>query len=372
MNLFGEDDEMAAVVTAYAEKGASLHLGEADFDESWRRLASLGVLGRPGSIRHAVAAIEGLGLAGVDPGICYAVASQLFGLQLPLRRLLSEEQLSLLEPVEAGRTRLCHASTEEGGGSDPLAMATSATRRDDGSYVLNGRKAFVTAAPVADVALVFARTEAGRSPFALSAFLVDLDAPGVRREAPVEKTAIVGAPMGGLTFDGVLVPPGRLVAEAGSGLAVLGVTTSWERALLLSYALGPMRLLLERTVEWCRTRRQFDRPMGANARVAARVADIALRVHRSRALVYAMAARLDDGVPIRRLGPAAAAVKISISEDYVRLTEEAAMLAGVRAYVEGMPLRADPASALAALTYAGPNDLLRVTIARDLGLPVEN
>ena len=369
-------DDAAAVadrIEKFREIGAGL-AGlplASDFRGSWRKVADSGVLDAA-SVTDGVAALEGLGLGGLDQGLVYGLTSQLFGIQLPLSRLLNDYGRQLLAGTRGGETLLCHASTEERGGSDMLATTTEAHRQRDGSYRLTGAKSFVTAAPVADVALVLARTDPGRHPFSLSAFLVDLGLPGISRGAPVTKSALPGVPMGALTFADVRLGPESLVLGEGSGLTVMNATTTWERALLLSYALGPIRLVLERTSDWCRQRRQFDRPMGASHQVAGRVADIALRVHRSRALLYAIAGRLDRGTPIRHLTAEAAMVKIAVTEDHVRIVQEATVLAGVRAFVAGEPTFADQASALAGLTYAGPNDLLRVTIARELGLPVGN
>ncbi|EST31224.1 acyl-CoA dehydrogenase family protein [Streptomyces roseochromogenus] len=368
--------EQEVVVGKFRELAGTLpaFTGRDGFRAHWRELAGLGVLheGGDGWVTEAVARFEGLGLGGIDPGLCYGAASQLFGIQMPLRMLLSSGQLGLLDGTATGELLLCHASTEEGGGSDPLSGTTTATRLPDGSYRLSGRKSFITAAPVADRGLVFARTGEGRSPFALSAFLVDLDSPGVTRGAPEDKSALPGVPMGSLTFDDVTVPADRLVLREGAGLMVMAATTTCERALLLSYALGPMRRLLEETVQWAATRRQFDRPMGASHQVAGRVADMAIRVHRSRELIYGMARRIDGGTAVRHLANEAAMVKISVTEDHLHLAETAGMLAGVRAFIRDRDGFADLASALAGSVYAGPNDLLRVSVARGLGLPVGN
>jgi alkylation response protein AidB-like acyl-CoA dehydrogenase len=354
-----------------------------DFRSQWRVLAESGVLaddkgsGRngsssPGPVTRAVAAIEDIGMAGAGAGLCYAMATQRFGIQFPLRDLLPAGPLADLRAVECGDVLLCHALTEEGGGSDPLSMTTRADLQPDGSYRLTGRKAFVTAAPIADIALVFARTSSGRNPFALSPFLVDLTAPGVTRSTPFPKTALVDVPMGALDFDAVRLTPDQLLGGEGGGLALLTSTTSWERALLLSYALGPMRRVLDRTIQWCRTREHFGRKMGASHLVAARVADMSLALFRSRQLVYAIAARLDSGTRPRQLATDAALTKISIAEDYTTFSQLAAMLGGVRSYIDESGLTVDLISPMAAATYAGSNDLLRISIARALGLPVEN
>lgn len=324
-----------------------------------------------GPVTRSLAIVEGIGLAGLDEGVCYALASQVFGMQFPLRAVLPPAAWEAIAHIQSGREVLCHALTERGGGSDPLSMDTCA-RRDGEGYVLTGAKTFITAAPVADHAIVFARTAPGRHPFALSAFLFPLDLPGVTRSEPFAKTALPKVPMGELVFDQVRLPAGSLIGEEGSGLALMASTTAWERAVLLGYALGPMRRTLGRIVAWAADREHFGRRMGASHQVASRVAEMALVLHRSRVQVYALASRLDAGTPARQLAAEAALTKISISEDFVRLTEHATALSGVRAFIADSELPADLHSPMAALTYAGSNDLLRVGIARQLGLPVEN
>jgi alkylation response protein AidB-like acyl-CoA dehydrogenase len=368
------------VVDEFRERAADIAENAAadDFRARWRSLAALGVLRRtgggpdgPGPVVRGLAAIEGIGLAGIDPGLCYALTSQLFGMQHPLHTTLSRPGQDITAPVEEGRTLLCHALTERGGGSDPLSMTTRAEQDRDG-YVLTGAKTFVTAAPVADLAIVFARTATGRTPFALTAFMVPLDTPGVSRGETFDKTALRSAPMGELLFDGARLPTAAVIGQEGSGLGIMSATTAWERALILGYALGPMRLLLDRTARWAREREHFGRRMGASHQVAARISDLAMALHRSRIQLYTLAAALDAGTGARQLAAEAALTKISVSEDYVRMTEHATALAGVRAFLPDTDLAADPLSPLAALTYAGPNDLLRVGVARQLGLPVEN
>ncbi|TVL87419.1 acyl-CoA dehydrogenase [Streptomyces sp. SAJ15] len=323
-----------------------------------------------GEVAGTLAALEGLGLAGVDIGLCYALTSQAFGMQFPLRPWLTAEQRAGLAGAADGDRLLCHALTEAGGGSDPLSMTTRAERRPDGSYVLRGEKRFVTAAPVADTALVFARTGEGRSPFALSAFLVDTAAPGVVRGAAVHKTALTGVPMGGLRLDGVRVATEARVGEEGAGLAVLTATTTWERALLLGHALGPMRRTLDRTLEWAKSREHFGRRMAASHLVAGRICEMALALYRSRKLLYGVAARLDAGVSVRQVADEAALIKISVTEDHQAFARHAAQLGGVRAFLRDDELAVDLAGPMAGSSYAGPNDLLRITVARQLGLPV--
>jgi alkylation response protein AidB-like acyl-CoA dehydrogenase len=343
------------------------------FREKWLVMATTGLLHLgDGGAASKLAMVEGLGWAGVDPALCYGMASQLFGMQLPMIPRLSEHQKKRLAGLESGEKLLCHALTEAHGGSDPMSMETIAERQQDGSYRLSGEKSFITAAPVADHALVFVRTGKGRSAFDLSAALVDLSVKGVSRSAALEKIALPGVPMGVLTFDGVRLDEECLLGGEGAGFSVLTATTTWERALLMGYALGPMRRMLAQTVEWGSGRKHFGRVMGSSHMVAGHVADMSMALYRSRKLLYGIARRIDSGVAIRQLSGEAAMVKISVSEDFTRLSQLAAQLGGVRSYIVDSGRAVDLISPLASMTYAGVNDLLRITVARQTGLPVEN
>ena len=351
---------------------------------AWRRLLALESVaeiveapfrtGRgTGAIGHSVAVLEGLGSGGLAPGLCYALASQVFGIQWPLAGTgaLTDEQK---QAIVGGSTILCHALTEEGGGSDPLSMRTeaSADPTSPADYLLSGGKAFVTAAPIADLALVFARTAPGRSPFALTAFLVPTELPGVARSAPLAKLALPEIPMGNLHFDHVRLPAGAAVTPEGAGMALLMDTTTWERALLFSYAIGVLQRRLDRLTERLGERQQFGRPLGASPLVAGRVADLAIALHRMRTLVTSMADELDSATPLRVLANRASMVKVSCAQDLAAFESGAGVLTGVRSVIADSGITAGVTDGLAAAIYAGTNDLLRIGIAHHLGLPVEN
>lgn len=353
------------------------------FRDGWRALLSIpsvaavmtdSLRGETGGgvVENAVAVIEGLGRAGVPAGLCYALTSQIFGIQWPLSSSARRPLDPYADGIVDGSLILCHALTEETGGSDPLSMRTAATATGDG-YRIDGRKAYVTAAPEADLILTFARTDEARHPFALSSFLIPADRAGVARSEPFAKVALTEVPMGAVDFDGVAATDADLVAAEGSGLAFLSSTTTWERALLMSYALGGMHATIDRVVAWLRDRRQFGRSLGANPLVASRVADLATIRHRVRTLVYDMARRIGAGTtPLSALATDAAQVKISCAQDLLAFDTAAAPLFGARSVIADSGYRIDVTSAIAASIYAGTNDLLRVSIARDLGLPVEN
>ncbi|WP_018180251.1 acyl-CoA dehydrogenase family protein [Jongsikchunia kroppenstedtii] len=361
-----------------------------DFRDAWRTLLSIpsvaGVMADSlrgatggGAVENAVAVIEGVGRAGVPAGLCYALTSQVFGIQWPLSTLSRKPLDPYVDGLTDGSLILCHALTEDTGGSDPLSMRTAARRTaesadvDGADFQIDGRKAYVTAAPAADLILTFARTDEARHPFALSAFLIPADRAGVTRSEPFEKVALTEVPMGAIDFDAVRATEADLVTTEGSGLAFLASTTTWERALLMSYALGGMHATIERVVGWLRDRQQFGGSLGSNPLVASRVSDLATIRYRVRTLVYDMARRIDAGAtPLSAMSTDAAQVKISCAQDLLQFETTAAPLFGARAVIADSGYHVNATSAVAASIYAGTNDLLRVSIARDLGLPVEN
>jgi len=346
------------------------------FREYWKTLSGLGILdissNQDSLATRKLAQIEGLGRSSCPGGLCYAIASQLFGMQMPIRSWLTLAQAEKLEKLKYGEHILCHALTEEHGGSDPFEMQTHCHRLPGGGWRLTGQKKFVTAAPVADFALVFAKTDQGRNPFSLSAFLVDLTQPGVSRSKPFAKTVLKEVPMGELRFDEVNLEPWQIIGEEGSGLSLLAATTTWERALLMSYALGHMQVTLNNCVRWANQRQHFGRRMSQSHQVAARISDMAMLTIRSRSLLYDAARRIDAGEPVHALNGFASATKISISEDFDLFTRHAAQLFGVRAFISDSEYCTDFAAPAAAKVYAGTNDLLRVGLAHGLGVAVEN
>ena len=183
--------------------------------EQWRACADFGVLGgclekKYGGgglpLTHSVAVYEGLGYGCNQGGLIFGLCSQLLSVQMTLQRTGSPQlKERYLAGMISGQLIGAHAITERGAGSDAFSIQTVA-RREGECFRLSGSKAYVTAAPDADLALVFARTSEEPGPFCLTAFLVDLGWEGVSRGEVFHKSGLKGIEMGELHFDGVPVP----------------------------------------------------------------------------------------------------------------------------------------------------------------------
>ncbi len=326
--------------------------------------------GRP--VAEQVAAFEGLGWGCRDSGFVYAAISQVFGIQMILVLLGSEELCRRYLPgAISGEIQLLHCFTEEGGGSDAFGMETSAVKNEDGDWILSGTKTFITNGPQGDVAMVWAKTTEGRSPFALTAFMVDLTWQGASYGREFEKIGLRTVPMGEVIFEDVVVPADHVIGRKGGGLAALTESTGWERALLLTAALGPMARVLEEVVEWTRTREAYGKPIGAHQQVSSRVANMVMRHRLSRMAIYDMAARLGDGDSIQSHLESAAVTKLFVSENYTPFMIDAMQNFGVRGILYDWDIQQDLRDSIPATIYVGTSETMRNTIAKLAGVPVE-
>ena len=346
--------------------------------EQWRACADFGVLGGclerkyGGSglpLTHLVAVFEGLGYGSNQGGLIFGLCSQLLSLQMTLQMTGSPQLKGQYLPgMISGELIGAHAVTERGAGSDAFSIQTVA-RREGECFRLSGSKAYVTASPDADLALVFARTSEEPGPFCLTAFLVDLRWEGVSRGEVFHKSGLKGIEMGELHFDGVPVPIDHVVGAEGGGVGILAESTGWERALLPATLLGPMRRSIDGCTEWARKREQFGRPIGAFQQVSARIANMVMRHQICRQTVYDMAARLQQSTTVHPLTQQAAIVKLFVTENAIQVQLDALQVMGVRGYLEESPVQQDLKDSLAGTLWSGTSETLRNTIARFAGLP---
>lgn len=380
LDLICEETAAWAADTFGAEASARDWLGESYAETQWKSLAEHGLFGicmptrfggegRP--VSHVVAAFEGLGRGCRDSGLVYAAISQVFGIQMALVLLASDELLDRYLPaIITGDLALAHGFTEEDGGSDAFGMTTSAVKHD-GGWMLNGTKTFITNAPNADLAMVWAKTGDGRSPFALSCFLVDMRTAGASHGRTFEKIALRTVHMGELVFENVVVPNDHVIGRAGGGLQALTESTGWERAVLLTSALGPMARVLDEVVEWTKDRQAYDRPIGSFQQVSAKVADMVMRYKMSRMAIYDMASRLGHGESIQAWMQDVAIAKLFVSENYLPFMMDAVQTFGVRGILTDWPVQQDLRDAIPSTIYVGTSESMRNTIAKLQGVPVE-
>ncbi len=247
----------------------------------------------------------------------------------------TDEQKRHWLPRLAGGAVASFALTEAEAGSDPSGLTTSATRDGDG-YVISGAKRFITNAPVADLFVLFARTDPqARGTRGISVFLVEADRDGVRVGPKDRKTGQAGAWTAEVFFDQVRVPLSGLVGgQEGAGFGEAMKSLVRGRVHIAAVCVGMAERLLAESVAHARNSKQGGQPIGEFQLVQAMLADIQTGAYAGRAMVTEAARNYDSGAD-RRIGPSA--VKLFCSEMVGRAADLAVQIHGGLGYMRGVP-----------------------------------
>ena len=176
--------------------------------------------------------------------------------------------------------------TEPGAGSDALgSMATTATK-DGNEYVLNGRKLFITNGPIADVLLVYAKTDRGAGAHGISAFIVESDFPGFSVAQTLDKMGFRGNPTGELIFEDCRVPAENLIGGENKGVSVVMSGLDLERAFVSMVSLGISERAFELALDYVKTREQFGQPLASFQMVQSKLAEMYSDIETMKSLAY--------------------------------------------------------------------------------------
>lgn len=209
-----------------------------------------------------------------------------------------QQRRKYLPDLCAGRKIGALGLTEPGAGSDALGSMRTTARREGDHYVLNGGKIFITNGPVADVLLVYAKTDRAKGAHGISAFIVEKDFPGFKVAQKLTKMGYRGSQTAELVFEDCRVPAENMVGAENSGVAVVMSGLDLERAMIAPLCLGVAERALELSVDYARTRQQFGKPIGSFQMVQSMLADMYVQVEAMRTFTYrtlAEAAPLEVG-----------------------------------------------------------------------------
>jgi acyl-CoA dehydrogenase len=267
-------------------------------------------------------------------------------------------------PRLAGGEVSSFALTEAEAGSDPSGLTTRAVRDGDG-YVISGAKRFITNAPLADLFVVFARTDPGaRGTRGISVFLVEADRDGVRVGPKDRKMGQAGAWTAEVFFEDVAVPAAALIGgQEGAGFAEAMKSLVRGRVHIAAVCVGMAERLLDESVAHARSSRQGGQPIGEFQLVQAMLAEIQTGVLAGRALVLQTALDYDSGAD-RRIGPSAA--KLYCAEMVGRAADLAVQIHGGLGYMRGVPVERMYRDARLFRIYEGTSEIQKLIIGRAL------
>lgn len=282
-------------------------------------------------------------------------------------RYANEEQRGRWFPgLAAGRLLTAVAMTEPGTGSDLAGIRTTAVRDGD-HYVLNGAKTFITGGFLADLVIVVARTssDAGNRRAGLSLLVVEGGMPGFTRGRFLNKLGIKVQDTVELSFENVRVPVANRLGDEGAAFGYLGHNLPQERMAVAVGSVAQARAALDATVAYVKERKAFGTPVASFQNTKFELAAVAAEVEAAQAMLDRAVLELVDG---GLSGADAAKVKLFCTEMQARAVDRCLQLFGGYGYMLEYPIARLYADARVARIYAGTSEVMKVIIAKSLGL----
>jgi acyl-CoA dehydrogenase len=341
--------------------------------ETWRRLGAEGFLGPAmpeayggagGDFRYDAVVIEELAYLRAH-GLMTTVHSSIC---MPyLVSYGSEEQkLRYLPPAIAGELLLAICMTEPGTGSDLAAVQTRAIRDGD-HYVVNGAKTFISIGQLAGLFIVVAKTDPAASPphKGISLLLVEADTPGCVKGRKLEKLGLPAQDTSEIFFEDCRVPRANLLGNEGEGFAMLMQKLQQERLCIGIASVASCQRALDDTIAYVKQRHAFGQPIAAFQNTQFTLAELATQVELGRAFVDKLVLAHVDG---EEIVSEVSMAKWWTTDLQKRLTAECLQLHGGYGFMLEYPISMDYADAAVQSIYAGSNEIMKVIIARRLGL----
>jgi len=277
-----------------------------------------------------------------------------------------EQHRKYLPGAIAGDLLLGIAMTEPGTGSDLANVQTRALRHGD-HYVLNGAKTFISNGQIGDLFIVVARTDPDADPphAGISLLLVEATAPGFVRGRKLDKLGLRGQDTSELAFEDCVVPTANLLGSEGHGFKMLMEKLQQERLCIAVASLASSQRALHDTIEYVKQRHAFGQPLAAFQNTQFTLAELATEVEIGQAFIDKLLVAHVRGEEIVK---EVSMAKWWTTDLQKRLTSKCLQLHGGYGFMHEYPIATDYADAAVQTIYAGANEIMKVIIARRMGL----
>lgn len=314
-----------------------------------------------GGCMDIVLAVEQIGRGDVAVGTAFA--ANFLG-SFPILIGGSEEQKNKYLPeVASGRKFAAFGLTEANAGSDASGIQTTAVLDGD-EWVLNGTKQWITNGGEADIYSVVAITDRARGPRGASIFILEKGDPGFTFGPKEKKMGIRASSTTELIFKDCRIPKDRIVGRAGTGFITVMKTLDLSRPGIASLAVGLAQGALDEVVPYAKQRRQFGKPIISFQAVQHLLADMAVGIESSRALVYATARHIDAHP--KNVSRVSAMCKTCATDMAMKVTTDAVQVMGGYGYMCDYPVEKMMRDAKILQIYEGSNQIQRNVIGQEL------
>lgn len=282
----------------------------------------------------------------------------------PLMQAGTKEQLEkYLVPAVQNKIKIVFALTEPGAGSDAGSMVTTATKDGD-YYVLNGRKCFISGAPIADYCIVYAKTDMSKGNKGISAFVVDMKAPGVSCGKHEAKMGIVGYPTSDVVLEDVRVHKSDMLGKENMGFINAMKTLDGGRLGVSAQSIGVAQGCLDEAIKYSKERVQFGKPICKNQAIAFMIADMATKLTAAKELVYLAAQMKDKNDP--KASMYCSMAKYYASETCNEIAAKAVQIHGGYGFIKEYPVERKYRDCRVFTIYEGTSQVQQMVISGNL------
>lgn len=303
--------------------------------------------------------IEEVSKACASLGLCLSVHNSVA--VFPIQAFATEKQKKKWLPVLArGQSIGAFCLTEPNAGSDPSGIEATALREGD-HYVVNANKVFVTNGGIADICLIFVRTDPAAGRKGISVLVAERGGPGFVVGELEDLCGVRANPVCSIRLYDCRIPAGNLLGEEGMGLRIGLAALDAGRIGIAAQAVGIAQAALDESVRYAKQRSQFGVPLSNHQMIQSMIADMATQVDAARLMVYRAAALRDLSRPFSQ---AAAMAKLFASEVSTTVTDLAVQIHGGYGYSKSYPVERYYRDARVTRIYEGTSEIHRIVIAR--------
>jgi alkylation response protein AidB-like acyl-CoA dehydrogenase len=371
--LSDEQRQIGALAAEIAQREIAPHIEQWDREhvfprELYGKLTQAGIMGmlvpeeyggvEAEYIAYALAIEE---LARVDAGTAVTVSVHSMICSAIVKMGSREQKARWLPTLATGDLIAGFALTESDAGSDAVSLRATA-KRNEGGYLLNGRKQWCTSGSYAGVIMGMFRT-GGAGAKGVSAFLIEPSLPGISVERVTQKLGIHTSNTCDLAFDDVQANGEALLGEEGAGFGNAMTALTAGRIGIAAQAIGILAACLDESVRFAKERVAFGKPIGAYEGISFKIAQMAMDLDAARMLTYRAAALADAGEPF---AIAASKAKLFASTAARKHAAEALQIHGGYGYTTEFPVERHYRDAKITEIYEGTSEIQQLIVARSL------
>ena len=294
-----------------------------------------------------------------DSAFAATVGANGLGFKPVLEAGTEEQRLAYADVISKGGF-LGFGITEPNAGSDVSANRTTAVR-DGNSYILNGRKCFITNAGLANMYTILASTDKSAGAKGMSCFMVEASTPGLSIGKLEDKMGFRTSYTGDVVMDNVRIPASNLIGKEGEGFKIVMRTLDRGRVMVAASALGVARYAMEQALSYSKQRHTYGKPICKHGMIQSKIADMGMLYEAARQLTWYAAKAVDAGV--KNAGKYCAMAKCFATDAAVKIVDNALQIHGGYGYMKEYPLEKLYRDIRIFQIFEGTNEIQRMIIS---------